>query len=67
MEILPIIEITSLIPYEPKAETFMPKRKPADKTLEKLPMDKWRNILALDPEKVVKNTLESTAQLDLNL
>ena len=67
METLPIIEITSPIPYEPKVETLMPKRKTADKTLNKVPVDKWINRLALDPEKSIKNTLEETAQLALNL
>ena len=67
LETLPIIEIVDLNLYGPKTETFMPNRKTVDETLKKVPMDKWKKILALSPEKVIQKTLEKTTRLSLDI
>ena len=36
---LTIVEVTSPVPYEPKAETFVPNRKKESNTLKKVPIE----------------------------
>ena len=65
---VPVI-LTSPKQYNPKPETYLHKvrRKKTNKILSKIPIEEWRDRLALAPDDVIRKTLQATIYLANNI
>ena len=60
------LEITAPIPYNPDSSTFLVQnRKRVSEALSKVPLEKWRDRLALAPDEIIYKILDERSQSDI--
>ena len=66
---MPPIILTSPIEFKPEVDSYPSpsRRRKAKKYISKVPIEEWRNRLALAPDAVIKKTLDASTHLTSNV